>query len=61
MTRFEDNPDRYDLIITEHVIPGYSGRRLARKILQHRPYLPIIFCTSLTDNIKRNEIFQLGI
>ena len=61
LSRFEQSPDRYDLIITDHIIPGFSGRRLAEKILRRKPYLPIIFCTGFNDNIKKSEIFQLGI
>jgi two-component system cell cycle sensor histidine kinase/response regulator CckA len=61
LKRFEHNPERFDLVITDHVIPGFSGRRLAQKILLHRPYLPIVFCTGLTEDVKSHEIFQLGI
>jgi nitrogen fixation negative regulator NifL len=61
LKRFEHNPARFDLVITDHVIPGFSGRRLAQKILSHRPYLPIIFCTGLAEDVKPNDIFQLGI
>jgi signal transduction histidine kinase/CheY-like chemotaxis protein len=61
LMRFERYPDQYDMVITEHIIPGFSGRRLAQKILQQKPYLPIIFCSGMNEHIKKNEIFQLGI
>ena len=61
LKRFERYPDQYDMVITEHILPGFSGRRLAQKILQQKPYLPIIFCSGMNEHIKKNEIFQLGI
>jgi DNA-binding response OmpR family regulator len=61
LMHFERYPDQYDMVITDHIVPGFSGRHLAEKILQQKPYLPIIFCTGFSENIKQNEIFQLGI
>jgi CheY-like chemotaxis protein len=42
---FRQDPQRYDLLLTDETMPGLSGSALARQILQIRPGLPIILLT----------------
>jgi len=42
---FRDNSDKFDLLITDQVMPQMTGVALSKKILEIRPDLPIILCT----------------
>ena len=39
---FELNPQRFDLVITDQVMPGMTGAELSKALLSVRPDLPII-------------------
>ncbi|MCG8617444.1 MAG: ATP-binding protein [Desulfobacterales bacterium] len=45
LAAFRENPNRFQLIITDRTMPGMSGDHLARDILTEAPDLPIILCT----------------
>ena len=50
-----NDPERFDVIITDQTMPGMTGLDLARRILLMRPGVPIILCTgysNLVDEIK---------
>ncbi len=42
---FKDNPDHFDLIISDMTMPEMTGITLARKIKNIAPDIPIIICT----------------
>ena len=44
---FEQNPDKFDLVITDYTMPEMTGDKLARKIHQINPKIPIIMCTGI--------------
>ena len=56
---FQEDMDRYDLIVTDQVMPRMSGIELARAVSGARPELPIILCSGtgiLTDpKIRENK------
>lgn len=41
----KDNPDQFDLMITDMVMPKMDGAKLAGEVLKLRPDLPIILCS----------------
>jgi CheY-like chemotaxis protein len=45
LTTFRNQPESFDLMITDQTMPGLTGVDLARLRLQIRPDLPIILCT----------------
>lgn len=45
LERFENDPDRYDLLITDYTMPKMTGDVLVEKIHDLRPGLPVIMCT----------------
>ncbi|MCD4721430.1 MAG: response regulator [Desulfobacula sp.] len=45
---FEQNPDKFDLVITDYTMPEMTGDQLARKIHQINPKIPIIMCTGIS-------------
>jgi PAS domain S-box-containing protein len=44
---FRAEPDRFDLVITDHTMPGLQGAELAEKIGEIRAELPVILVTGL--------------
>ncbi|MEW5757793.1 MAG: PAS domain S-box protein [Pseudomonadota bacterium] len=46
---FQRNPARFDLAITDQMMPGMTGAELLREIRRQRPGLPVILCSGFTD------------
>ena len=44
----EEDPSRFDLVITDQTMPEMTGVGLAKEILAIRPNMPIIMCTGLS-------------
>ncbi|MCK4838777.1 MAG: response regulator, partial [Desulfobulbaceae bacterium] len=61
LKRFLDNPDGYDLVITDMTMPKMSGAELAQNILERHPDVPIILCTGYNETINRSKALALGI
>ncbi|OQY52910.1 MAG: hypothetical protein B6230_01905 [Desulfobacteraceae bacterium 4572_89] len=45
--RFETNPDKYGLLITDYTMPGMTGAQLVEKIHGLKPDLPVIMCSGI--------------
>jgi len=58
---FRENPDYFDLIITDQSMPGMTGSVMAREILEIRPDMPIIICSGYSNLINDESINKLGI
>ena len=58
---FKNQPDQFDLVITDQTMPGVTGSDLALKMLQLRPNLPIILCTGYSNIISEEKARSLGI
>jgi len=58
---FENQPDMFDLVITDQTMPGLTGSDLARRMLQIRPGMPIILCTGYSSLISKEKASSLGI
>ena len=58
---FMQDPDRFDLVITDQTMPGMTGTDLARRLLQLRPGLPIILCTGFSNLVNEESAQLLGI
>lgn len=42
---FENDPDRYDLLITDYTMPGMTGEQLTENIHALKKDLPVILCS----------------
>ncbi len=61
LTRIEDRPD-IALLMTDVVMPGMNGRKLAEAALKRRPELKVLFTTGYTRNaIVHNGILDDGV
>lgn len=61
LEEFSENPDKFDLVITDLTMPGMTGLELSRKLQEKRPGLPIILCTGFNDVISQQEAKSFGI
>lgn len=58
---FQARPDKFDLIITDMTMPQMTGEKLAQKLLEIRPDIPIILCTGFSALISENKAKDMGI
>ncbi|MHB8111609.1 MAG: hybrid sensor histidine kinase/response regulator [Syntrophorhabdaceae bacterium] len=59
--QFEHDPYRFDLVITDHVMPEITGMRLAERMLELRGDLPIILCTGYSEMVSAEKAKAAGI
>jgi PAS domain S-box-containing protein len=55
LIKFRDQPDNFDLIITDMTMPKMTGVQLAQEMRQSRPDLPIILCSGYSDSITPED------
>ena len=58
---FRVDPDRWDLLVTDLTMPRMTGVRLAQKLRELRPSLPVIICTGYSEEMAPDHIRSLGI
>jgi PAS domain S-box-containing protein len=58
---FRQNPNAFDLVITDMTMPDLTGDVLARKLIAVRPDIPIIVCTGYSERINANIVKEIGI
>jgi len=61
LAAFMDDPNQFDLVITDLTMPGLTGVELAKQILQIRPDIPIILCTGFSQLIDEESAKAIGI
>ncbi len=61
LTTFQNNPQDFDVVITDQTMPDMTGFDLARRILQIRPDIPIILCTGYSNIVDEKSAKVLGI
>lgn len=58
---FSENPDHFDLVITDQTMSQMTGVDLAGKILRIRPDVRIILCTGFSEAITEEQAQTMGI
>ena len=58
---FRQDPERFDLIITDMTMPEMTGDRLATAAMDTRPGMPVILCTGYSERISPGTAKSLGI
>jgi CheY-like chemotaxis protein len=61
LATFQNEPHRFDAVITDQTMPGMTGLDLARRMLQIRPDLPIILCTGYSNLVTEEQSKRSGI
>ncbi|MCG8633529.1 MAG: response regulator [Desulfobacterales bacterium] len=57
----KDNPDKFDLVITDKTMPGMTGFMLAREAKNIVPELPVILCTGYSEEGEGEKVRAAGI
>ena len=58
---FKENPENFDLLITDQVMPGLLGTELSKILIAIKPDLPVILVTGYSPNISAKIIEGSGI
>jgi PAS domain S-box-containing protein len=58
---FRNQPDSFDLLVTDQTMPGLTGAELVKAVLAIKPSLPVIMCTGHSDVVSKEEAIALGI
>ncbi len=61
LSRFQDDPDAFDLIITDQNMAGVTGAELARAVLDIRPDLPVLMLTGFSETLSPEGVRAMGI
>ena len=55
---FKQNPENYDIVITDLTMPGLTGNRLAEKLSAIRPDMPILMCSGYVKDIGQHAFLS---
>jgi DNA-binding NtrC family response regulator len=58
---FKENPDKFDLVITDMTMPKMKGDALSAELLKIRKELPIILCSGYYGHLDEDITQTLGI
>ena len=58
---FRAEPEKFDLVILDQVMPHMNGTELARELMAIRPDIPIILCTGFHEEAAPHKVKALGI
>ena len=58
---FKEQPDNFDVVITDMTMPKMTGEDLSKEILAIHPDIPIIICTGFSEVISEKKAKAIGI
>lgn len=58
---FQEEPEKFDLIITDIAMPEMPGDRLAQELINIRPTIPVIICTGHSNRMDEGKAMKSGI
>ena len=58
---FKSDPARYDLLITDLIMPGMNGIELIEKIVEIRSDIPVILTTGYDEHTLKRDAAKLGV
>jgi PAS domain S-box-containing protein len=58
---FRKHHDRFDLVISDVIMPAMTGDRLAQELLKIRRDIPIILCTGYSEHMTEAKARDLGV
>jgi two-component system, cell cycle sensor histidine kinase and response regulator CckA len=61
LKEFKENPNHYDLVVTDMTMPKLTGEKLARELISIRPKISIILCTGFNEQINEQKAKAIGI
>ncbi|MCF8145123.1 MAG: response regulator [Deltaproteobacteria bacterium] len=60
LNAFRNDPEGYDLVITDMTMPRMTGDELGKEIMRIRPDMPIILCTGFSERMPEDKALELG-
>jgi len=61
LVTFKENPNRFDLVLTDHVMPYMTGEQLVPILRGVRPDVPIIMSSGYSDLISEEDADSMGV
>ncbi len=61
LEQFVDTPEKFDLLITDMLMPKMNGDELIRELLKIKPDLPTILCTGYNEKVNEKNAMKLGV
>ena len=58
---FQNDPNHFDLVITDQTMPDMTGVMLCQKLRKIKPDIPIIMCTGYSEKVTPEVLEELGI
>lgn len=58
---FLEAPDRFDVVVTDQIMPHMSGIRLTRKIHANRAQTPVILISGFRDSFNERQAKEAGV
>ena len=58
---FRADPQKYAVVVTDHMMPGMTGIELATQLLGIRPDIPIILATGYSETVTPQKARAVGI
>jgi signal transduction histidine kinase/ActR/RegA family two-component response regulator len=58
---FRNQPEKFDLVVSDQTMPNMTGEMLAKELLRIRPDIPIVLCTGYSEMISEEKAIALGI
>ena len=61
LNEFKQNPERYDLLISDIIMPEMTGDKLAAECRHIKPGLPVILYTGYQDHLSKTTAEEYGV
>lgn len=61
LSQFTQNPENFDCIVTDFLMPGMDGIDLCQHIRQQNPNIPLLIITAFAENNKLQDTEELNI
>ncbi len=61
LSLFIEDPDRFDLVLTDLAMPDISGDELARELTNTRTDIPVILCSGFYEAADKERLSRSGI
>ncbi|UCH07215.1 MAG: response regulator [Deltaproteobacteria bacterium] len=58
---FRNQPEKFDLVVSDQTMPNMTGEMLAQELIRIRPDIPIVLCTGYSEMISEEKATALGI
>ena len=61
LSLFRDDPEAFDLIVTDMTMPGINGAQLIQSVLEIRPTMPVVLCTGFSELMNEAKAKAIGV